>query len=79
MLHRPSTCLATIEAPGLDFVPPSILLPLIAALTATAGGGVICRCGTLTPEQEVPLATFSYLLIGTALSLSLAYDAVVLA
>lgn len=79
MLHRPSICLATIEAPGLDFVPPSILLPLIAALTAAAGGGVICRYGTLTPEQQVPVMIFSYLLIGMALPLSLAYDAVVLA
>ena len=70
---------ATIEAPGLDFVPPSILLPLIASLTAAAGGGVICRYGALSPQQQVPVIIVSYLLVGMGLPLSLAYDAVFLA
>jgi len=70
---------ATSEAPGLDFVPPSVLLPLIAALNAAAGGGVICRYRALSPQQQVPVLIVSYLLIGMALPLSLAYDAVFLA
>ena len=69
---------ATIEAPGVDKVPPSILLPLIASLTAAAGGGIICRYGALTPQEQVPVIIVSYLQIGMALPLSLAYDAVFL-
>jgi tellurite resistance protein TehA-like permease len=55
---------------------PSTFLPLIAALTAAAGGGVICRYGALTVAQQIPVIVVSYLLIGMALPLSLVFDSI---
>ncbi|KAI9880621.1 MAG: hypothetical protein M1830_001972 [Pleopsidium flavum] len=66
------------EPPGLSAVSPSIVLPLIAALTSAAGGGVICRYGALSDAQQVPVIIVSYLLIGLAMPLTIAYDAVFL-
>ena len=67
-----------LKAPGVWSTPPSIILPLIAALTTASGGGVICRYGALTNYEQVPVIVVSYLLIGMALPLSLVYDAVFL-
>lgn len=67
------------QAPGLTGVSPSIVLPLIAAFTLAAGGGVICRYGALSYARQVPVIVVSYLLIGMALPLTIAYDAVFLA
>jgi len=69
---------AKIQAPGVSAVPPGIVLPLIAALTSAAGGGIICRYGSLSDQQQVPVIIVSYLLIGMALPLTIAYDAVFL-
>lgn len=66
------------EARGIDCVPPGILLPLIAALTAAAGGGVICRYGELGADLQVPMIIVSYLFLGLGLPLSVAVDAVFL-
>ena len=51
---------------------------MICALTAAAGGGVICRYGALTNHEQVPVIIVSYLLIGVALPLTVAYDALFL-
>ncbi|MCJ1476014.1 hypothetical protein MMC13_004678 [Lambiella insularis] len=67
---------ASIQAKGLYTATPATLLPLIAALTAAAGGGVICRYGALTDEEQVSVIIVSYLLVGIGLPLSLAFDAV---
>ena len=67
-----------MASPGLNSVPPAILLPVIAALTAAAGGGVICQSGGLTGEQQFNVVIVSYLLIGTGLPFSIACDGVFL-
>jgi len=66
------------EGPGTDAVPPGTLLPLIAALTVAAGGGVICRYGELGADLQVPVIIVSYLFIGLGLPLSVVVDAVFL-
>ena len=57
-----------IEGPGTDMVPPGVLLPLIAALTAAAGGGVICRYGELDATLQVPMIIVSYLYVSLPIS-----------
>jgi len=68
-----------VDPPGVSGVPPAIVLPLIAAFTSAAGGGVNCRYGALTGAQQVPVIIVSYLLVGLAMPLTIAYDAVFLA
>jgi len=68
-----------VEGLTIDWVPPAVLLPLIAALTAAAGGGVVCRYGAVSPELQVPVIIVSYLFIGLGLPLSVVVDAVFLA
>lgn len=63
------------ETPGVANVSMAILLPPIAALTAAAGGGVICRYGKLDAALQVPVILVSYLLVGLGLPLSLVSDA----
>ena len=67
-----------VEPPGVSSVPPSVVMPLIAAFTSAAGGGVICRYGALTDAQQVPVIVVCYLLVGLAMPLTIAYDAVFL-
>lgn len=68
-----------VEGPGLDSIPAAIMLPLIAALTAAAGGGVVCRYAQLDAHLQVPVIIVSYLFIGLGLPLSVACDAIILA
>lgn len=68
-----------MEAPGVDAVPPGILLPAISALTVAAGGGVVCRYGELRAGLEVPVVVVSFLFVGVGMGLSLLVDGVVLA
>lgn len=67
-----------LQPSGIENVHPSILLPVIAALTCAAGGGAICNATPLNPRLQVPLIIVAYLLVGAGLSLGLAYDAVIL-
>ncbi|KAK4234642.1 putative malic acid transport protein [Achaetomium macrosporum] len=78
--------LATVGAIGVPFVfvrlypvgiphlSPASQLPLIAALTAAAGGGTICQSAELSPALQVPVIVVSYLLVGVGLPLALALD-----
>lgn len=68
-----------LQGPGIDNIAPSTLLPLIAALTAAAGGGVVCRYGQLGANLQVPVIIVSYLFVGLGLPLSVVIDAVFLA
>lgn len=68
----------TLEPPGLQGLTPATQLPLIAALTSAAGGGVICRYGALNYRLQVPVIIVSYLLIGVAIPLALGLDTVFL-
>lgn len=63
-----------LERPGIDEISPTVSLPLIAALTLAAGGGVTCQYGQLGANLQVPVIILSYLFIGMALPLSVAFD-----
>ncbi|KAK5105752.1 hypothetical protein LTR62_002188 [Meristemomyces frigidus] len=63
-----------LEGPGIDEVTPAVLLPLIAALTLAASGGAVCQYGQLGAKLQVPVIILSYLFIGMALPLSVAFD-----
>ncbi|KAL2018670.1 hypothetical protein VTK56DRAFT_505 [Thermocarpiscus australiensis] len=78
--------LATVGAVGVPFVfirlypdgvphlSPASQLPLIAALTAAAGGGTICQSAGLSPALQIPAIIVSYLLVGMGLPLALGLD-----
>ncbi|GJC84348.1 sulfite efflux pump SSU1 [Colletotrichum liriopes] len=59
---------------GVPHISPATQLPLIAALTAAAGGGTICNSAMLSSDQQVPVIIVSYILIGMALPLAFALD-----
>ncbi|KAF9876883.1 malic acid transport [Colletotrichum karsti] len=59
---------------GVPHISPATQLPLIAALTAAAGGGTICNTAMLSSQQQIPVIIVSYLLIGMALPLAFALD-----
>lgn len=65
-----------IQPPGVKEVTPCVLLPLIAALTSAAGGGVICRYGALSDRLQVPVIIVSYIVsyleVGLGLALAMA-------
>lgn len=63
-----------VQPPGVKAITPSVLLPLIAALTSAAGGGVVCRYGALSDRLQVPIIIVSYLEVGAGLALSLAFS-----
>jgi tellurite resistance protein TehA-like permease len=63
-----------VQPPGVKEVTPCVLLPLIAALTSAAGGGVICRYGTLSDRLQVPVIIVSYLEVGLGLALAMAFN-----
>ncbi|KAF6818798.1 malic acid transport [Colletotrichum plurivorum] len=59
---------------GVPHISPATQLPLIAALTAAAGGSTICNSAGLDPARQLPVIVVSYLFIGMALPLALALD-----
>jgi len=61
-----------------NFLPPSILLPFIAALTSAAGGGTICRTADISPRLQVPALIVSYLEVGMGLALAAAVYTLIL-
>jgi tellurite resistance protein TehA-like permease len=65
-----------VQPPGVKSVTPCVLLPLIAALTSAAGGGVICRYGALSDRLQVPVIIVSYLEAGLGLALAMAFNGV---
>jgi tellurite resistance protein TehA-like permease len=67
-----------LQPPGISHLPPTILLPFIAALTSAAGGGVLCRFDHIGPRLQVPVIIISYLQIGAGLSLAAGFDTLIL-
>lgn len=65
-----------LEPPGTDSVPPAVLLPVIAALTIAAGGGVVCRYGAVSPALQVPVIIVSYLFVGIGLPLAVVFGTI---
>lgn len=69
----------TLSPPGISKISPVSQLPLIAALTAAAGGGTICQYAQLSSELQVSAVGVSYLLVGLGLPLALTLDTLFLA
>jgi len=67
------------QPPGVSGLGPAVNLPIIAALTAASGGGVICRYGSIDASLQVPVIIVSYLLLGMALPIALGFGIVFLA
>lgn len=67
-----------LQPPGIHAITPVILLPLIAALTSAAGGGVICRYGAISDRMQVPVIIVSYLEIGVGIPLAMSFDSIFL-
>jgi len=65
-----------LESPGTDSVPPAVMLPVIAALTIAAGGGVVCRYGALSPALQVPVIIISYMFVGIGLPLAVMFGSI---
>lgn len=59
--------------PGIDSMPPSVLLPTIAPITAAAACGIVCFNGELSARAQVPMIITGYVLLGFGLT-----DAVIL-
>ncbi len=56
------------EPPGVEKIPPSIVLPANAAITASATCGVVCYAGKLTAGEQVPMIMVGYILLGLGLN-----------
>ncbi|KAL2826412.1 voltage-dependent anion channel [Aspergillus cavernicola] len=63
---------------GIEQIPPCFLLPIIAILTSSAGGGVICENSDLSARLRVPVIIVSYMEVGTGLGLSMCIDACII-
>lgn len=59
---------------GVPHLSPASQLPMIAALTAAAGGGTICQAAEISPGLQVPVIIVSYLFVGLGLPLAFALD-----
>lgn len=66
-----------LQPPGISNLPPSILLPIIAALTSAAEGGVLCTSGHIDSRLQVPVIIISYLEVGAGLALAASFDALI--
>lgn len=67
-----------LQPPGIQGVPPTILLSYIAALTNAAAGAVVCQYGNISVRLQVPAIIVSYLEVGAGLAGALAFDSIVL-
>lgn len=67
-----------LQPPGISDLPPSILLPFIAALTSAAEGGVLCTSGHIDGRLQVPVIIVSYLEVGAGLALAASFDALII-
>lgn len=70
---------ARVHPPGIDSLPPVVLLPMVAAITLAAGGGVVAQSAGLGVTLTVPIVLVSYLFLGLAVPLALAFTTVYLA
>jgi tellurite resistance protein TehA-like permease len=60
-----------LQPPGVQSIAPTVLLPLIAALTSAAGCGVLCVYGTISDRLQVPVIIASYLEVGVGILLAI--------
>ncbi|KAB5578308.1 malic acid transporter [Coniochaeta sp. 2T2.1] len=59
---------------GVPHLTPGSQLPMIAALTAAAGGGTICQGAQISPQLQIPVIVVSYMLVGLGLPLAFVLD-----
>lgn len=59
---------------GIPHLSPASQLPMIAALTVSAGGGTISKSARISPELQIPVLIVSYLFLGIGLPLAFALD-----
>ena len=64
------------EPPGIDGMPPNVVLPSIAAVTAAATCGVVAYAGNLSSRTQVPLILVGYICLGLGLPFSFIITAV---
>ncbi|KAJ6095531.1 C4-dicarboxylate transporter/malic acid transport protein [Penicillium sp. IBT 16267x] len=67
-----------IQAPGVQRLPPAVLLPFIAINTSAAGGGLICLQSHVSPRLQVPAIIVGYIELGAGLSVAGAYTVLVM-
>ncbi|PYI03177.1 hypothetical protein BO78DRAFT_432351 [Aspergillus sclerotiicarbonarius CBS 121057] len=68
-----------LQSPGVKAIVPSVLLPLISALTSAAGGGIVCEYSGVGARLQVPIIIVAYLEIGISIPLAMAFDDVFVA
>ena len=66
-------------APGIDGMPPTVLLPAIAAITTAATCGVVTSAAELSPRAQVPMIIVGYVLLGLGLPFALSLIAIFIA
>lgn len=66
-----------LQPPGIQNVPPAVLLPYIAALTSGAAGGVICQYGNISARLQVPVIIVSYLEVGAGIAAAISVYSIV--
>ena len=64
------------EPPGIDGMPPNVVLPSIAGITAAATCGVVAFSGKLSSRADVPLILVGYIILGLGLPFSFIVTAV---
>ncbi|KAJ5928714.1 C4-dicarboxylate transporter/malic acid transport protein [Penicillium verhagenii] len=67
-----------IQAPGVQRLPPAVLLPFIAIITSAAGAGVISRQSHVSPRLQVPAIIVAYLQLGIGLAVAASYAVLVM-
>lgn len=60
-----------VLCPGIDGIPPAVLLPTVAAITAASTCGVVSSAGQLSSRFQVPMIIVGYILIGLGLPFAL--------
>ena len=65
---------AILNPPGIENLLPNSQLPIVAALTCAAAGASIGQSQMLSTRLKVPVVVVSFLLVGTAVPLTLFLD-----
>jgi tellurite resistance protein TehA-like permease len=63
------------QAPGIDNCTPIVLLPMVAATTLAAGGGVLVSNTKASQDSARLIVVLSFLFLGLAMPLALLFDA----
>ena len=57
--------------PGIDGIPPVVVLPAISAITAASSCGVVTFAGEISSRLQVPIIIVGYILLGLGLPFAL--------